>query len=228
MARFKRMKVLNTMLDAGVVPIFYHPDVEVATNVVKACVAGGAPVLEFTNRGDRAIHVFHALIEFLAKEAPDAILGVGSVIDPGTAAMYINEGANFVVSPSLSADVAKICNRRKVAYIPGCGTESEISQAEEYGAEIVKIFPANTMGGTEFVKAVLAPCPWHSLLPAGGVEATRENLEAWFKAGVACVGMGSNLLRKDLIAKGDYDGISKLVAQVIAWIKEIRAEMKVG
>jgi 2-dehydro-3-deoxyphosphogluconate aldolase/(4S)-4-hydroxy-2-oxoglutarate aldolase len=226
MARFKRMKVLNTILDVGVVPIFYYPDVEVAKNVVKACVGGGAPVLEFTNRGDRAIHVFHALIEFLAKEAPDAILGVGSIIDPATAAMYINEGANFVVSPSLSADVAKVCNRRKIAYVPGCGTESEISLAEELGAEIIKIFPANLMGGPAFVKSVLAPCPWHSLMPAGGVDATRENLEGWFKSGVACVGMGSNLLRKDLIAAQDYEAITKTVAKVIGLIAEIRAEMK--
>jgi len=225
MAKFKRMQVLNTILEAGVVPIFYNPDVEMAKNVVKACVAGGAPVLEFTNRGDRAIHVFHELIEFLAKEAPDAILGVGSVIDPGTAAMYINEGANFVVSPSFNPESAKICNRRKIAYIPGCGSASEISLVEEYGSEIVKLFPANEMGGPAFVKAVLAPCPWHLLMPTGGVDATRENLEGWFKAGVACVGMGSKLLRKDLIAAGDYEGVSKLVAQVIAWIREIRAEM---
>jgi 2-dehydro-3-deoxyphosphogluconate aldolase/(4S)-4-hydroxy-2-oxoglutarate aldolase len=225
MARFKRMQVLNTILDAGVVPIFYNPDVEMAKNVVQACVSGGAPVLEFTNRGDRAIHVFHELIEFLAKEAPDAILGVGSVIEPGTAAMYINEGANFVVSPSFNPETAKICNRRKIAYIPGCGSASEISLVEEYGSEIIKLFPANEMGGTAFVKAVLAPCPWHLLMPTGGVDASKENLEGWFKAGVACVGMGSNLLRKDLIAAGDYERVSKLVAQVIAWIREIRTEM---
>lgn len=224
MARFKRMQVLNSILDVGIVPIFYNPDVEIAKNVVKACVEGGAPVMEFTNRGDRAVHVFHDLIEFLEKEAPGAVLGVGSVIDPGTAAMYINEGASFVVSPSFNPDTAKVCNRRKIAYVPGCGTASEISLAEEHGCEIVKLFPANAMGGPAFVKAVLAPCPWHMLMPTGGVDATRENLEGWFKAGVACVGMGSNLLRKDLIAAGDYEGLSKLVAQVIGWIAEIKAE----
>lgn len=223
MARFRRMKVLNSILDIGVVPIFYNPDVETAKRVVAACAEGGASVLEFTNRGDRAIHVFHQLIEFLDKEAPNAILGVGSVIDPATAAMYINEGANFVVSPSLSADVAKICNRRKVAYIPGTGTESEISSAEEMGCEIIKIFPANTMGGADFVKAVLAPCPWHNLMPAGGVDATEENLAAWFKAGVACVGMGSNLIRKDWVKANNWTALTKTTADVIRWIAQIRA-----
>ena len=224
MAKFSRMHTLNAILTVGVVPIFYNPDVETAKRVVEACVAGGANVLEFTNRGDRAWHVFHELITFLDKAAPKAIPGVGSVIDPGTAAMYINEGANFVVSPSLSAEVAKVCNRRKVPYIPGTGTESEIEQAEEYGCEIIKIFPANLMGGAEFVKSVLAPAPWHNLMPAGGVEATPENLQSWFKAGVACVGMGSNLLRKDLIQAGNYEAISKSMADVIRWIGEARGK----
>jgi 2-dehydro-3-deoxyphosphogluconate aldolase / (4S)-4-hydroxy-2-oxoglutarate aldolase len=223
MARFRRMDVLNRILGIGVVPIFYNPDVDVAKRVLAACVEGGATVLEFTNRGDRAMHVFHQLIEFLDKEAPTAILGVGSVIDPGTAAMYINEGANFVVSPSLSADVAKICNRRKVAYVPGTGTESEISEAEEMGCEIIKIFPANTMGGPEFVKAVLAPCPWHNLMPAGGVDATEANLASWFKAGVACVGMGSNLIRKDWMKANNWAALTQTTADVIRWIAQIRA-----
>lgn len=224
MAKFSRMKTLNAILDIGVVPIFYNPDVETAKRVVEACVAGGATVLEFTNRGDRAWHVFHELITFLDKSAPEAILGVGSIIDPATAALYINEGANFVVSPSLNPEVAKVCNRRKVPYIPGTATESEIGQAEELGCEIIKIFPANLIGGGDFVKSVLAPCPWHSLMPAGGVDATPENLSGWFKAGVACVGMGSNLLRKDLIKAGNYEEITKLVRNVIGWIKEARGK----
>ena len=225
MARFKRMQVLNTILNVGMVPIFYDPNVDIAKNVVKACVAGGAQAIEFTNRGDRALHVFHELITFLDKEAPEAILGVGSVLDPVTAGMYINEGTNFVVGPSFNAEVAKLCNRRKIAYSPGCSGPAEISLVEEYGVEIVKIFPAAQLGGPGFIKAVLGPCPWHTLMPTGGVDATRENLESWFKAGVACVGLGSNLIRKDLIAAGDYATMTQLIAQVVQWIAEIRAEM---
>ncbi len=169
--------------------------------------------------------MFHELITFLDKEAPEAILGVGSVLDPVAAGMYINEGANFVVGPSFNPEVAKLCNRRKIAYSPGCSGPAEISLVEEYGVEIVKIFPAAQLGGPGFIKAVLGPCPWHTLMPTGGVDATRENLESWFKAGVACVGLGSNLIRKDLIAAGDYATMTQLIAQVVQWIAEIRAEM---
>jgi len=224
MARFKRMQVLNAMLDTGVIPLFYHPDVEVAKRVVEACVSGGATTIEFTNRGDRAWHVFHGLMEFVEKSAPKAILGVGSVVDPGTAALYINEGANFVVGPSFNPEVAKICNRRKIAYVPGCGSETEISIAEEWGVEVIKIFPANLMGGPDFIKAVLAPAPWHTLLPTGGVEANEENLKGWFKAGVALVGLGSNLIRKEWVEAGDYASIAQLTADVIGWIAKIRGK----
>jgi len=144
------------------------------------------------------------------------------VVDAPTAAMYIASGANFIVGPMLNPDVAKVCNRRKIAYMPGCGSLTEISQAEELGVEIVKVFPGSSVGGPGFVKAVLGPCPWSRLMPTGGVDASRENLEGWFKAGVACVGMGSNLIVKELVAAGDFAAITAKVVQVLAWIKEIR------
>jgi len=153
---------------------------------------------------------------------PEVILGVGSVIDPGTAALYISSGANFVVGPILNAEVAKVCNRRKVPYSPGCGTASEISAAEELGCEIIKIFPGSSVGGPAFVKSVLGPCPWTSIMPTGGVAATKESIEGWFKAGVICVGMGSRLITKDLVATGDFEGITANTKKVLAWIKEAR------
>ena len=222
MARFKRLDVLNKMIELGLVPVFYHGDAEVAKQIVAACSKGGAKVVEFTNRGDFAYQVFTELARHFAKAEPDVILGAGSVSDPGTAALYINSGANFVVGPILNAEVAKICNRRKIAYSPGCGTASEISQAEELGVEIVKVFPGNTVGGPEFVSAVLGPHPWTSIMPTGGVDATRESIQAWFKAGVVSVGIGSKLITKELLAKKDYDGIAAQVAQVLAWIREAR------
>ncbi len=222
MARFSRMKVLNTMYDAGLVPIFYHGDLNVCKEVIKACVAGGSPIVEFTNRGDRAWNVFTALLTFLEQEAPDVILGVGSVMDGATAAMYIASGANFVVSPILNPEVVRVCNRRKIPCIPGCGTVSEISQAEELGCEIVKIFPGGAMGGPEFIKAVKGPMPWTSILPTGGVEATPDNVRAWVKAGAAALGMGSDLLRKDLISAGNYASITENVKNVLGWIQEAR------
>lgn len=223
MARFKRLEVLNAMVQTGVVPVFYHGDAETAVSIVRACADGGARVVEFTNRGDRAFMVFAELAKRFAEERPEVILGAGSIVDAPTAALYLSSGANFLVGPVLNAEIARLCNRRKVAYSPGCGTPSEISAAEELGVEIVKIFPGKEVGGPAFVKNLLGPCPWTSLMPTGGVEATRESLEAWFAAGVACVGMGSNLITKEAVAARDFAGITRKVAQVIAWIRQIRS-----
>jgi 2-dehydro-3-deoxyphosphogluconate aldolase/(4S)-4-hydroxy-2-oxoglutarate aldolase len=223
MARFSRLEVLNTMLDIGLVPVFYHPDAEVAKKIVSACVAGGAQVIEFTNRGDLAYQVFAELVRHFEND-PAVILGVGSVIDPGTAALYISIGANFVVGPVLNPDVAKVCNRRKVSYSPGCGSASEISAAEELGVEICKVFPGAQVGGPAFVKAILGPCPWTRIMPTGGVDATEESITAWFKSGVSCVGIGSKLIAKDLVASGDFEAITKKVIDVIGWIKKARGQ----
>ena len=223
MARFKRLEVLNAMVQTGVVPVFYHGDAETAVSIVRACADGGAKVVEFTNRGDRAFMVFAELAKRFAEERPEVILGAGSIVDAPTAALYLSSGANFLVGPVLNAEIARLCNRRKVAYSPGCGTPSEISAAEELGVEIVKIFPGKEVGGPAFVKNLLGPCPWTSLMPTGGVEATRESLEAWFAAGVACVGMASNLITKEAVAARDFAGITRKVAQVIAWIRQIRS-----
>jgi 2-dehydro-3-deoxyphosphogluconate aldolase/(4S)-4-hydroxy-2-oxoglutarate aldolase len=226
MARFKRLEVLSAMLEGGLVPVFYHPDPGVAKNVAKAVAAGGARVLEFTNRGDFALQVFSELVQWCEKEIPGLILGVGSVVEPETAALYINNGANFVVGPVFNADIARVCNRRKIAYMPGCGSASEISRAEEYGVEICKIFPGAEVGGAAFVKSILAPMPWTLIMPTGGVEKTRESIEAWFKAGVACVGIGSNLIGKELVAAGDFDKISGSTAEVLQWIREARGKVE--
>lgn len=222
MARFSRLQVLNTIIDIGLVPVFYHEDVEVARRIVAACAAGGARVIEFTNRGDLAYQVFAELVRHFARREPDLILGVGSVLDPGTAALYISSGANFVVGPVLNAEVARVCNRRKIAYSPGCGSASEISAAEELGVEICKVFPGEQVGGPAFVKAVLGPCPWTRLMPTGGVDVTEESIQAWFKAGVCCVGIGSKLITKQLIAAGDFETLTSRTAEVIGWIKRAR------
>ncbi len=224
MARFKRLQVLNTMIETGMIPVFYHPNIETAKNIVRACTEGGAKAIEFTNRGDQAHLVFTELVKHFAVEMPHVILGVGSIVDAATAGLYISCGANFVVGPVLNSDVAKICNRRKISYSPGCGSASEISAAEELGVEICKIFPGSQVGGPDFVKSVLGPCPWASIMPTGGVDATRESIEAWFKSGVVCVGMGSNLITKESVDKADFKVISQKVVQVLEWIRQVRVK----
>lgn len=221
MARIDRLTVCSTILECGLVPLFYNDSAAQAREIASACAAGGAKVLEFTNRGEKALKVFSELRESLSREP--VILGVGSIIDAPTAAIFIAHGANFIVGPLFNPEVARLCNRRKIAYIPGCGTVTEISTAEEMGAEIVKVFPGDAFGPS-FIKAVLGPMPWSKLMPTGGVDATAENIAKWIKAGAACVGLGSNLISKELVAGKNYDGISELTAKVIAWIKEARTK----
>jgi 2-dehydro-3-deoxyphosphogluconate aldolase/(4S)-4-hydroxy-2-oxoglutarate aldolase len=223
-ARFSRLHVLNEIIRIGLVPVFYQADLEVAKEIVAACAAGGAKVVEFTNRGDNAYRIFSELVGHFAATDPEVILGVGSVVDPATAALYMASGANFVVGPVLNAEVARACNRRKVAYSPGCGTASEISAAEELGVEIVKVFPGNLVGGPQFVKAVLGPMPWTRIMPTGGVDVSRESLAEWFEAGVAAVGIGSKLITKALVADRDFRGLAQRVAETIGWIDEAKAK----
>jgi len=222
MPRFDRISVLNAMFDGGLVPVFYHQDIDVAKKVAKACADGGSRLLEFTNRGDLAIEVFAQLEKHCRSELKSLILGVGSVVDAPTAVQYINSGASFVVGPLLNPEAARACNRRKVPYLPGCGSVSEISAAEELGVEIVKIFPGMQVGGPAFVKAVLGPCPWTRIMPTGGVSPTEESLRAWFGAGISCAGIGSELITKDILKAGDYEALRDRVRDTLALIQKVR------
>jgi 2-dehydro-3-deoxyphosphogluconate aldolase / (4S)-4-hydroxy-2-oxoglutarate aldolase len=215
MAKFSRIDVALKMRETGIIPVFYHKDADICKSVIKACYKGGIRVFEFTNRGEFAHELFSELNKWAAKEAPEMIMGAGSVVDAGTASLYIQLGANFIVSPVLNAEMAKVCNRRKILWSPGCGTLSEINYAEELGAEIVKIFPGSSVGGPDFVKAIKGPCPWTSIMPTGGVEPTLDNLKEWFDAGVTCVGIGSNLITKEIVQKKDWDALAGKVAGAV-------------
>jgi len=219
-----RMSTLLAMMDQGVIPVFFHPDTEVCKKVIQACANGGAKCIEFTNRGDFAPQIFLDVARHFAKADKSVIMGVGSVVDAPTAGIYIGNGARFVVGPLLNADIAKVCNRRKIPYSPGCGTMSEINYAEELGCEIVKIFPGNSVGGPDFVKSVLAPCPWTRIMPTGGVDTTEKSLREWFEAGVVAVGIGSKLITKQLLDAQDYAGIEKKVRETIQIIRTIRGK----
>lgn len=219
-----RMAVLTALMDQGVIPVFYHPDVEVCKAVIQACADGGAPCIEFTNRGDFASHVFYEVTRYFADADPRVIMGVGSIVDAPTAGIYIANGAKFVVGPILNADVAKVCNRRKIPYSPGCGSASEISYAEELGCEIVKVFPGSSVGGPDFVKAVLGPMPWTRIMPTGGVEPDEASVKKWFGAGIVAAGMGSKLITQELLDAKDYAGITKKVRETVDLIKKVRGK----
>jgi 2-dehydro-3-deoxyphosphogluconate aldolase/(4S)-4-hydroxy-2-oxoglutarate aldolase len=212
------------MMGQGVIPVFYHPDVETCVNVIQACANGGAKCIEFTNRGDFAAHVFLDVARHFAKADPSVIMGVGSIVDAPTAGIYIANGAKFVVGPILNADVAKVCNRRMIPYSPGCGSASEISYAQELGCEIVKVFPGESVGGPTFVKNVLGPMPWTRIMPTGGVDPDEKSLREWFGAGIVAAGMGSKLITNDLLKAGDWKGIEARVRKTVDLISSIRSE----
>ena len=215
-----RLEWYRAVLAGGLVPLFYHGDADVAGGVAAALVEGGAAAVEFTNRGPGALRVFQALAE-RPEFAAGASLGVGSIVDAPTAALFIAAGARFVVSPIFNAEVARLCNRRRVPYLPGCATPTEIATAEEWGAEIVKVFPGK-VGGPAFIRDVLGPMPWSRLMPTGGVQLNAANLTEWFAAGACCVGMGSDLVRRDLVAAADYRAISANVRTALKLIREAR------
>lgn len=220
MARFSKIEVLNVMKLTGMVPVYYSKDTETAKQVLKACYAGGVRAFEFTNRGDFAHEVFGELVKFAAKECPEMILGIGSIVDPATAALFLQLGANFVVGPLFNPEIAKICNRRLVPYTPGCGSVSEIGFAQESGCDLCKVFPAGNVGGPSFIKNIKAPMPWSMLMATGAVEPTDENLSAWFKAGVTCVGMGSNLFPQEAISAGNWQAITDICCQAFSIIRK--------
>lgn len=204
------------------VPLFYHPDVELGKKVLKACFDGGARLMEFTARGDFAFEVFSELNKYALKELPGMIMGVGSITDAGAASMFMQMGANFIVTPSLREDIALVCNRRKVLWSPGCGSLTEINRAEEMGCEIIKLFPGSIYG-PGFVKAIKGPQPWTSIMPTGGVSTDEENLRAWFEAGVTCVGMGSKLISAEIISTKDFERLETMVRDTLRTIAEIRS-----
>ena len=221
MAQYTRIEVAGIMKDTGLVPLFYHPDLEISKKVLKACYDGGARLMEFTARGDFAHEVFGELTKYAIKELPGMVMGVGSVTDAAAASRFMALGANFIVTPVLREDIAIVCNRRKVLWSPGCGTLTEITRAEELGCEIVKLFPGDIYG-PNFVKGIKGPQPWTNIMPTGGVSPNKENLEAWFKAGVTCVGMGSKLMAKLEDGSFDFQGIQSAVANSLDIIRRLR------
>jgi len=217
MSKFNKIDTIGIIRSTGIVPVFYNSDVELTKKVVKACYDGGIRAFEFTNRGDGAHKVFEQVMAFVRAECPEMALGAGTILDAGTASLYIQMGADFLVSPCMVEEVVRLANRRGVPYSPGCGTVTEIVRAQELGCDLVKVFPAGNVGGPSFVKNILGPLPWAMVMCTGAVEPTEENLRAWAKSGVTAVGMGSKLFPKDVIASGDWAAVSQLCRKSLEW-----------
>jgi 2-dehydro-3-deoxyphosphogluconate aldolase / (4S)-4-hydroxy-2-oxoglutarate aldolase len=220
-ARFSRLDTVLITLRTGLIPVVPTADASTTIGIVDALADGGVRVVELTNRGDGAVEVFAAVEAHCRARRPDVIVGIGSVFDAGTASQYLNLGASFVVSPFLVDDVAVTCNRRMTAYMPGAATPGEVMRAEELGAEIVKVFPARTLGPS-FVADVLAPCPWSRLMPTGGIAPTREAMTPWLEAGAACLGLGSQLVPSAEVAASRWEDLSARAGAAIELIEQCR------
>ncbi|MHC5138620.1 MAG: bifunctional 4-hydroxy-2-oxoglutarate aldolase/2-dehydro-3-deoxy-phosphogluconate aldolase [Planctomycetota bacterium] len=222
MSRHSRLETLTRIRGLGLVPIFNSHDIALAESIVRACYDGGASVVEFTNRGDRAIDIFRQLAVYRDEQLPQVVLGAGSIMDAPTAAMYIAAGADFIVSPVLDEQIAVLCNGRKIPFIPGCCTVTEIHTAHTLGVEFCKLFPGDCLGGPGFIKSVKGPMPWTEIIAMGGIAPTEESLGEWFAAGTAAVGMSSKLFPKTLLEVGDFEQISRIVRQTIEIISKVR------
>jgi 2-dehydro-3-deoxyphosphogluconate aldolase/(4S)-4-hydroxy-2-oxoglutarate aldolase len=217
-----RLEVLDTLLEVGVVPIFTTPSVEGAMRVVDASAEAGARVVEFTNRADDAYETFRRLARYVRERRPEVILGAGTILEAPTAALFIAAGADFVVGPTLSAEVARLCNRRKVGYLPGCLTPTEISDAEALGCEIVKLFPQAAVDVPGFIRSHLGPCPWSRIVPTG-VPAERDRVQAYIGAGASAIGVGPGLITAEWLAAPDVPSLAARLGEVIAWVREARS-----
>ena len=222
MAKYSRIAVFEEMSRIGLVPLFYEADASKAIEILKACYEGGVRTVEFTSRGDFAHEVFREINQYAFDKLPGMMLGVGSVTDAAAASLYMQLGANFIVTPVLREDIAMVCNRRKVLWSPGCGSLSEIARAEELGCELVKLFPGDVYSPS-FVKGIKGPQPWTNIMPTGGVTPDQESLRSWFSAGVTCVGMGSKLISQDIVDSDDMSILTNKVKDCVRWIEEIRA-----
>ncbi|MFZ5971814.1 MAG: bifunctional 4-hydroxy-2-oxoglutarate aldolase/2-dehydro-3-deoxy-phosphogluconate aldolase [Bacteroidota bacterium] len=223
--RPSRQQVNDLIDEHRFLPLFNPDSLEVTQRVLKAAYEGGVRLFELTNRSKNALEIFQQVFPFVQKQLPGLVLGAGTIMDETSARAFYEAGAAFIVSPVIPAQVARYCEGNHICWVPGASTLNEIVHAHQLGADMVKIFPANYLGGPGFVEAIKAPCPWIKVMPTGGVEGSEENLRAWFKAGVRCVGIGSHLFRKEKIAAGNFNSIREETQRITGIIQHIKSSL---
>lgn len=214
-------EILKLVSAQGVLPLFFYKDASVSIEVLKALYAAGIRSVEYTNRGEAALANFKEMRTACNNEMPGMYLGVGTIKNAAAAIAFIEAGADYIISPGLVEDAAKVADDNNMLWVPGCMTPTEIIRAEQLGAKLVKLFPGNILG-PGFLSAIKELFPNLLFMPTGGVEAEKENLAGWFKAGVCAVGMGSKLITKASLENKDYEGIKAGALKSLALIKEVR------
>ena len=218
----KRDQIKEDLTLQGLLPLYFHADLQTSIDTMRALYNAGIRLIEYTNRGEQAQSNFREMKTIADRELPGLYLGIGTIKDENTAQQYIDAGADFLVSPALAEDVYDIAYSNKILWIPGCMTPTEILKAEQFGLTLVKLFPGNILGPA-FVQGVLELFPAMKFMPTGGVDTTKENLSAWFSAGVSAVGMGSKLISKERLSDKDYTGIESETKKVLELIKQVRS-----
>jgi 2-dehydro-3-deoxyphosphogluconate aldolase/(4S)-4-hydroxy-2-oxoglutarate aldolase len=209
------------ILEQKLLPLFYHDSAEKSVLVLEALYAAGVRCVEYTNRGSAAPANFGVMRAAATERMPGLQLGIGTIKNAQQAEQYLALGADFIICPSTNTEVAAVTAAAGKLWIPGCMTPTEIACAENAGATLVKIFPGNILGPA-FITAVRDLFPGMQFLVTGGVEAEAGNLQGWFRAGVSGVGMGSKLITKDLVEKGDAEGLKAATEKTLALVKQIQ------
>lgn len=217
----REQQIIQQVKKEGLLPLFYHDDSHTCIGVTKALYEAGVRCIEFTNRGAQALQNFKQLVKQRDAEMKDLLLATGTIKTADHAKQFIDAGADFLISPFFDHAVCDEAYMQKMFWIPGCMTPSEIHVAEQAGCNMIKLFPGNTLG-PGFVEAILPLFPDLDFVVTGGVDTTEENIKAWFKAGVAGVGMGSKLISKDVLQKKNYDGLKAKTKEVISIIQKIK------
>lgn len=220
MKTFSSSSIHEAMRSSGMVPLFTHDDLTVAKEVVETVYQGGVRVFEFTNRKKNAFDVFVQLLSYFQKY-PDLMLGIGTIMDGVTTKKFIDAGAHFIISPILKLEMAEVCHRQDILWIPGCATLTEIVTAKDHGAKMIKVFPGSVLG-PGFVSSILPVVPDLQLMITGGVEPNEQNLSSWFTAGASCVGMGSQLFTKEILETKNWSKLQQRVADALAIVKRVR------
>lgn len=217
----KKTEILQLTLQQGVLPLYFNKDEEVSINVLKALYEAGIRTVEYTNRGEAALQNFKALRKVCDIELKGMYLGIGTIKNGEQAKSFVDAGADYLISPGVVEDAAKVADQNKLVYVPGCMTPTEIIKAEQLGSTLVKIFPGNIVG-PGFVSAIKELFSGVKFIITGGVEPEESNLRGWFSAGAAAVGMGSKLITKQILETKDYAKITQLTKESLKLIELVR------
>ena len=217
----RKKKVLNLIVEQGILPLYFHAESETSIQILKALYRAGVRIVEYTNRGETAVANFRQLRKAADKELPGLRLGIGTIKNKVEAKEFINKGADFIISPGVVEQVAELADKKDLTWIPGCLTPTEIILAERLGAGLVKLFPGS-LTGPSYLAAMKEVFPGLLFMPTGGVETNEENLRSWFKSGACAVGMGSKLISKALVETKDYTGIESVTNQTLQLVQKLR------